>query len=399
MGKWTITGSLASTLILLSACATPAPDPVPVRDIAAASQALQGATLRDVDRFQPKVTIGNRCGPAEFDRPPSEPGPKLKAALAKAQEYSEAQKGIGLMVLKDGKVLLEQYIDDASAETVTDSYSMHKSLFALVYGIAMSEGVIGSLDETTGDHIREWRGDPRGRITLRQLLQMESGLRLYSFQDPGTKSMELLLASDINAVALDHPLADAPGAEFRYNNVNSQIAGIALQRALKKAGHAGYTEYLEEKLWCPAGNGKAQLWFDRKGGSPRYYSGVFTTVRNWARIGELIRNEGRAGNRQIVPQNWITEMAKPSATNPNYGLHVWLGSPHVAKRRYSQQNPLSVSHSAPYRTDDVLFFDGFGGQRVYVVPSAGVTIVRTGQINMAYDDSVIVNLILDGLDG
>ncbi|SIN64109.1 CubicO group peptidase, beta-lactamase class C family [Parasphingorhabdus marina DSM 22363] len=398
MKKSPLVTGLVSLLLLPAGCVSATADPVPVRDIKAASQALQGATLRDVERFQPKVAIGSQCVPAEFEHPASSPGPKLTAALAKAQEYSEAQKGIGLMVLKDGKVLLEQYIDDASAETVTDSYSMHKSLFALVYGIALSEGIVGSLNETTGDHIREWRNDPRGRITLRQLLQMESGLKLYSFQDAGTKSMELLLAADINAVALEHPLAEAPGSEFRYNNANSQVAGIVLERALRKAGHAGYAEYLEKKLWCPSGNDKAEIWFDREDGSPRYYSGMFTTVRNWARIGELVRNQGRVGNRQIVPQKWITEMAKPAATNPNYGLHVWLGSPHVAKRRYSRQNPLSVSHGAPYRTDDVLFFDGFGGQRVYVVPSAGLTIVRTSQINMDYDDSVIVNLILDGLD-
>ena len=399
MNKPLLMAGLASLLLLPAGCVSATADPVPVRDIKAASEALQGATLRDVERFQPKVTIGSQCVPAKLDRPASSPGPKLTAALAKARKYSEAQKGIGLMVLKDGKVLLEQYIDDASAETVTDSYSMHKSLFALVYGIALSEGIIGSLDETTGDHIREWQNDPRGQITLRQLLQMESGLKLYSFRDEGTKSMELLLAADINAVALDHPLADAPGGEFRYNNANSQVAGIVLERALKKAAHSGYAEYLEKKLWCPAGNGRAELWFDREGGSPRYYSGMFTTVRNWARIGELVRNQGQVRNRQVVPQEWIAEMAKPAATNPNYGLHVWLGSPHVAQRRYSQQNPVSVPHGEPYNAKDVLFFDGFGGQRVYVVPSAGLTIVRTGQINMAYDDSVIVNLILDGLDG
>ncbi|MEM8917413.1 MAG: serine hydrolase [Pseudomonadota bacterium] len=399
MKKSPLLAVLVPLMLLPAACVSATAEPAPVRDVKAASEALQGATLRDVDRFQPKVTIGSQCVPAIFERPASGPGPKLQASLAKALEYSEAQKGIGLMVMKDGKVLLEQYIDDASAKTVTDSYSMHKSLFALVYGIAVSEAVVGSLEETTGDHIPEWRNDPRGQITLRQLLQMESGLKLYSFRDEGTKSMELLLAADINAVALDHPLADAPGAEFRYNNVNSQVAGIILERTLKKAGYAGYAEYLEKKLWCPAGNGKAELWFDRNGGSPRYYSGMFTTVRNWARIGELVRNQGRVEDRQVVPREWITEMVKPAAKNPNYGLHVWLGSPHVAKRRYSQQNPVTIPHGAPYRAKDVIFFDGFGGQRVYVVPSAGLTIVRTGQINLAYDDSVIVNLILDGLDG
>ena len=90
----------------------------------------------------------------------------------------------------------------------------------------------------------------------------------------------------------------------------------------------------------------------------------------------------------------IDEMARPSRANANYGLQVWLGSPWVAQRRYSAENPILVRHSAPYKADDVLFFDGFGGQRVYVVPSRGITIARTGFTNLAYDDAAIVNAVL-----
>ena len=87
-------------------------------------------------------------------------------------------------------------------------------------------------------------------------------------------------------------------------------------------------------------------------------------------------------------------MARPSKANANYGLQVWLGSPWAAQRRYSAENPILITHSAPYLADDVLFFDGFGGQRVYVIPSRGITIARTGFTNLAYDDAVIVNAVL-----
>ncbi|WP_422342945.1 serine hydrolase domain-containing protein [Parasphingorhabdus sp.] len=389
-----IAGALLSSL---AACMAPATSAVPQRDIAAASEALTGATVLDVDLFQPTVTIGEKCDEQKLPTTGDAMSARLAAAIAQADSYSKAENGVGLVILKDGKILHESYAGDAGAATPTDSYSMHKSVLALVYGIAIDEGIIGSLDDRAGQYISEWKDDPRGQITLRQLLHMESGLKLYSFSDPGGKSRELLLAADINAVALDYPLADGPGAEFRYNNVNSQIAGIALDRALQAKGYDSYAGYLEQKLWCPVGNDTARLWLDREGGAPHYYSGLFTNPHNWARIGELIRNQGLLQGKQIISAEWIKAMAEPAPTNPNYGLHVWRGSPYVAKRRYSQQNPLAVTHGAPYLAEDVLFFDGFGGQRVYVVPSSGLTIVRTGQVNFAYDDAKIVNLILNGL--
>lgn len=392
----TLIGGLSA---MLAACIAPAPvaAPVPPRDIQAAGAKLAGATVLSVDRFHPVTAIGKNCAvrPLEYEASNSD---KLAKAIAAAQAYSDTQKGVGLVILQDGKILYENYAEGVTAETPTDSYSMHKSVMALTIGIAIEEGIIGSMHEPIELYIDEWKNDPRGKITIKQLLNMESGLKLYSFTDPGTKSMELLLAADINAVALDHPLADQPGGEFRYNNVNSQIAGIALERALIQKGRTGYAAYLEQKLWCPLGNDGAKLWLDREGGSPHYYSGLFTGSHNWARVGEMIRKDGKVKGKQVVPALWIKAMAEHTATNPNYGLHVWLGSPTDGKRRYSKQSQITVTHSAPYLANDVMFFDGFGGQRVYIIPSKGMTIVRTGQVNLAYDDSVIVNLVLEALE-
>lgn len=384
---------------MLAACTAPAPvaTPVPPRDIKAAGAKLAGATVLSVDRFQPVTTIGKNCAlrPLEYDASDSD---KIAKAVTAAQAYSDTQKGVGLVILQNGKILHENYAEGVTAGTPTDSYSMHKSVMALTIGIAIEEGIIGSVNDPIELYIDEWKNDPRGKITIKQLLNMESGMKLYSFTDPGTKSMELLLAADINAVALDHPLADQPGGEFRYNNVNSQIAGIALERALIQKGRTGYAAYLEQKLWCPLGNDGAKLWLDREGGSPHYYSGLFTGSHNWARVGEMIRKDGKVKGKQVVPAAWIKAMAEPTATNSNYGLHVWLGSPADGKRRYSKQSKVTVTHSAPYLANDVMFFDGFGGQRVYIIPSKGMTIVRTGQVNLAYDDSVIVNLVLEALE-
>ncbi len=368
--------------------------PIPERDILAAAARIEGATVLDVDRFEPTAIIGRTCRIRPLKNTAIAPSSELAAALDRAAAYSLQQKGVSLLMMKDGEVIHRSFAPGVNDATPTDSFSMHKSVLALVFGKALDEGLIKSLDDPVSQYIEEWRNEPRSAITLRQVLTMSSGLNLPASQ---ADSLELSLSADINAAALRKPLADQPGTVFAYSNANSQIAGIALERVIKRAGYSGYAEYLEKKIWCPIGNNPGRLWLDREGGAPHYFAGLFTNIENWARIGELIRTRGRVGGRQVVPAAWIAEMGQPSALNPAYGIHVWRGSPWQAVRRYNLKNPIGVIHSAPYLADDVLFFDGFGGQRVYVVPSAGLTIVRTGKVNFDYDDAAIVNLVLQGI--
>ena len=369
---------------------------LPERDFAPMMALLQSSVL-NVSRFQPQETLGASCTVAPLPYP-SIISSKLGAALDEAAQYSLAAQGHSLMVLHRGQVVHASFSDGVDASTPTDTFSMHKSVLALAIGAAIEDGLIGSVDDRVGDYIAEWADDPRGDIPLRDVLTMSSGLVLYSFTDPASKSTALSFSVDVNGAALSYPMQDTPGDEFRYNNVNSQIAGIVLERALMAAGTERYADYLERRIWCPIGNDEANLWLDRDGGSPRFYAYLMTDAENWARIGELIRQDGMAGGAQVIPADWIAEMGEPSSANPQYGLQVWRGTPWTPVRKYSPQSPVGVLHSEPYAADDVLFFDGFGGQRVYVVPSAELTIVRTGEVNFEFDDSKIVNLILAGMD-
>ena len=353
---------------------------VPERDIKAAAEALNKATVLDTQLYRPVAPLKGCPGSS---LPVAATAPDLSAAKA----YSDAANGVGLIVLRNGAVLHESYGAGANPASLTASASMMKSVLALAFGIAVDRRIIRSIDDPVRRYLPEWKDEPRGAITLRQLLTMSSGLGPSDFS-------RLLLSADVNAVALATPARDAPDSVFAYNNASSQIAGAALDRQLRRNGYRGFGDFLQRRLWCPLGNGDAELWIDREGGTPRYYAGLHASLRDWARIGELIRNKGRAGNRQLVSSGWIDEMARPSRANADYGLQVWLGSPWVAQRRYSAENPILVRHSAPYKADDVLFFDGFGGQRVYVVPSRGITIARTGFTNLAYDDAAIVNAVL-----
>ena len=343
---------------------------------------MQGASVLDVERYRPTYALQG-CAGGFPER--QEPDAKLAAAVKEAQAFSDGHKGLGLLVLHDGEPVHESYGDGASVASTSASASMMKSLIGLLYGVAIEDGVLGSVDDPIGDYIAEWNGDPRGAITLRQMLTMSSGLAPSDF-------MKIIFAPDIGAEALKLDLAGEPGAEFSYNNAVTNLLTLALDRALAAHGEGGVLEYLESELWCPLGNGPARVWVDSTGAA-RGYAGMQATVRDWARVGEMIRNSGRANGRQVVPESWIAAMASPSAANAQYGLHVWLGRDHTPQRAYSTQNPVKVPHSEPFLAEDIVYFDGFGGQRVYVLPSHDLTVVRIGEVDMTYDDSVIPNLL------
>ena len=121
------------------------------------------------------------------------------------------------------------------------------------------------------------------------------------------------------------------------------------------------------------------------------------TARDYGRIGQLILDRGRAAGRQIVPAAWVKAMATPAATNPNFGMQLWLGSPYVAERKYNSSSPLAMKSARPFARDDVVFMDGAIGQRVYVIPSERLVIVRIGKSSMGWDDSELPNRVLAGI--
>ena len=344
-------------------------------------------SVLEVERYRPNYQL-DQC--TERPLPSAKPSAKLAEAIAKAQAYSDAQKGLGFIVLKDGAILHEGYAEGVDGSTQFASASMMKSVVALMYGVAIDEGIIRTVDDRVGDYFDYWDDedteDPRGDITFRQLLTMSAGLGQTNF-------LEILLAPDIGEAAMKMEMVAEPDTEFSYNNAITKILEMVIDIQASPEGKGSFLEFLESDLWCPLGNGKAQVWVDQLG-SARGYAGLHAGLMDYARIGELIRKGGKVGDQQIVSEAWIAEMAKPSKVNPQYGLHVWLGREHTPKRAYSAASPIKVPHAEPFLAEDIVYFDGFGGQRVYVLPSQNMVVARSGEVNLAYDDSVIPNLLV-----
>ncbi len=353
---------------------------------------VMGKPITDVSSFTPTEAVKGCSGAALAAAPE---GTLPAATFAAMQDWSNKHGGVGLVVLVNGQLAGEAYARGMTAQTRTQSNSMHKSVVAMLMGAALADGIVQSADDPVGNYIPALNDDPRGKITLRQLLSMASGLKNPSMAKMESPALEIMLGN-VSAGALSLPIETRPGA-FNYNNANIQLAGTALANAVQRAGKGRYTDYLSQKVWCPLGNRDGQLWLEFAGGQPRYFAYLNASLQDWARVGELVRRGGEWHGQQLIPASWIAAITAPSAGNPNYGMGIWRGSPWVRERRYSKEVAMTVPQREAFLADDVVYFDGFGGQRVYVVPSAGLVIVRAGEPVKDWDESALVNLALRGL--
>ena len=307
--------------------------------------------------------------------------------LALAETYAEKMKSVALLVFHRGALRYEKYWPGYGATTRTNPNSMHKGVLALVVGAAIADGYIDSVDAPASRWITEWQGDARRDITVRELLQMRSGLEVPIF---GTwKSSRILFGSDLMAGVSGLGISAPHGTEFQYNNASSQLLLTVVERATGKR----YAEYLSARIWQRLGASDAALWMDRVGGQPRGFCCLFATARDWLRVGRLILDRGRAGEDQVLPAAWIDAMTTPSPRNPNFGMQVWLGSPPGTERVYNRHT-VKAFHSRPFGAQDIIYIDGFGGQRVYIIPSLELVIVRTGVSSTEWDDAVLPNAII-----
>ncbi|MGY6553398.1 MAG: serine hydrolase domain-containing protein [Wenzhouxiangella sp.] len=352
--------------------------------------AFQAQDIANVDWRRPAEAVagGDRLLPAVHGHG-IEPS-AMQAALA----YAESTGSHALLIHHRGELVVERYWNGHGRDTRFDTASMHKSVLGLLLGIAIDEGKVGSLDDPVGRYIAEWADDARGEISLRQLAGMSSGLKLEPFvPNPFAPGLRLMIGSDVQATALDLPWYEPPDQRFEYTNFNSQLLGIALERAVGMR----YAEYLSSRLWQPLGAPDAAVWLDREDGMARTFCCLLATAQAWMQLGVLLLNQGALDGQQIVPADWIAAMTTPSALNRNFGLQLWLGAPASGLRRYNSASRLEILHSEPFLADDVFFMDGMGGQRVYVIPSAELVIVRIGAVDAGWDDSVLPNTLLRGV--
>lgn len=320
------------------------------------------------------------------------------AALDAAADYAFARSTTVLYVLHRGRLQLARFAPGHHHESFVSGRSMTKSLAGMLAGIALAEGKLRSLDDPLGQYLQEWRDDPRGRITLRQLLHNVSGLEVPPpVRDPANKEIRLIDGTDVRSAALAFELIRTPGEAFAHANVNTQLLALAIEHATGER----YAQYLSRRLWQPLGASRAALRLDAFDGRSLAFCCSQTAPSDWLRLGALLLADGRGpGGERILPPGWVSEMRRGSRANPNYGLHLWVGTPFTPRRPYLPdlpQVPANV-HSEAFAALDLFYLDGGGKLRVWIVPSRELVVVRLGEEpREPFDEAFIPNTIIRGI--
>lgn len=283
-----------------------------------------------------------------------------------ATRFSEARRGSSLLILHEGRVVCERYASEAGPTEALELYSGTKSLAGLMAAAAVQDGLL-ALDEPVSATISEWRQDSRKRAaTLRQLLAMSAGL-------PSTIG---IVPTYAEAVAM--PFNAEPGTRFQYGPAPMQVFGEVLRRKLAARGRKGDPlAYLDERLLKPL-DVRYASWRRGADGLPLMPQGAVLTARDWARVGEFVRAGGMKDGRPLVDPVAFADLFRPAPANPAYGLTWWLphpsdaGDPATASRDFQRRPGL-----APV---DLVMAAGAGDQRLLVIPSRGLTIVRQARV-------------------
>ncbi|RBP49700.1 serine hydrolase domain-containing protein [Arenicella xantha] len=276
---------------------------------------------------------------------------------------------VGFLVLKDGKVLHESYYNDYHDRSKTNSFSMAKTVTTLLLGIAIEEGHVTGLDQPITDFLPEFNDDPLGsKATIGQLSAMNSGYDWdEQYYSPFSPTVELLYGDDIRRFVLERKFTSEPGTFWYYSSASTELMGIFLERALKQAGAAdNLSEYLSQKLWQPLQMNDDALWHLDDNGMELVFCCLSTNLRNYAKLGQLMLNQGDWQGQQLVNAAFIQNMTKPGLVE-HYGLSTWLGL---------NQNPANY------------WFSGHLGQHIIVVPEHNMVIVRLGERSKPGSDHI-----------
>jgi len=247
--------------------------------------------------------------------------------------YMAAMRTSGVLVLKDGEVVLERYGLDRARDDRWTSFSVAKSVTSILVGAAIQDGYIKSLEDPVSAYIPQMKGGAYDGVSVRDLVTMTSGVKWnedYSDQNSDVAKVGLsILEPGVNPVVsyMRKLPREAPaGEKFVYKTGETDLAGVLVSQAVGKP----MSQYLSEKLWGPYGMEQDAIWVDDVAGHERGGCCMSMTLRDYARIGQFMLDDGVIDAKRVLPEGWVADSTAQhvkfpeGSTNTGYGYFWWL---------------------------------------------------------------------------
>ena len=255
------------------------------------------------------------------------PGGEKEKAL---EDFMREQKVAGLIILQDGKIRLERYALGHSESNLWSSLSVAKSVTSTLVGVAIKDGCIKSVDDYVTDYIPDLKGSAYEKVTIRHLLTMTTGIRWNeNYTDPdadiarfSTDSIEPGINATVSYMRR-LPAEAEPGEKFNYSTGETHLLGVLVSSAT----HQTLSHYLSSKIWIPYGMEQNATWTLDRTGQELAGCCLQTPLRDFARFGQFVLEDGRINGESIVPDDWFktaTQIQVPLWPGGGYGFGWWI---------------------------------------------------------------------------
>lgn len=312
--------------------------------------------------------------------------PPPPAALARAERYFARTGGQALLVMHRGRIVHEVYREGGGVHRKQMLASGSKSFVGVAAIAAVQDGLL-RLDAPASDYLAEWQRDARkSGITLRQLLSLESGIESGN---PGTGCGGRRATWDD---ALRAQAVASPGTVFRYGPFPFIVVGTVIERVQRES----FAQYLQHRVLDRLG--VAVEWRAKCGdGKPQLAGGAAMTARDWATFGDMLRRGGVHDGTRVLDETLVRQLFRPATSNANYGLSWWLAGASLQQRPTVGASSRSAARLPDWLPPDLVMAAGAGKQRLYLIPSHELVVVRMGPLlgSRTFDDSDFLAALLE----
>ncbi len=270
---------------------------------------------------------------------------------------------VAFLIVQNGELKYEKYWDNYTDTSLSNSFSMAKSVISLLIGIAIDDSLIKSIDQPVGDFIEEFATEENKNLRIRDLLTMSSGLNWDEhYSSPFSLTTQAYYGEDLKGLIKALKVVEPSGEKWKYLSGNTQLLAMVLE----KATGTTVSELASKKIWKPLGAKNDALWsVDNPEGIEKAYCCFNSNARDFARIGQLILNEGMYDDIQVVSKAYLD-----SATRAANYLKDEMGNP---VDFYGYQ--FWVVNYKGYR---IPFARGILGQYIFAIPGKNAVVVRLG---------------------